>query len=133
MSKSDIAMYLNVLGVLRSELASLEHISIAFAVTCDEGSGGDNGAGYLLQSMKLRPGLAIFSGISDAVTVAHNGCIQLKIQLQGAACHQSLVPSSGDTIRQVSIIADGVYSYAETLKGVASTIPGLYKSHIEYH
>lgn len=124
-SKSDIAVYIHAAKAARHGLRKRPDISIAVAVTCDEGSGGDCGAGYLLGTMGLRPRMAICAGVSDVVTIAHNGCVQLKLQLTGTACHQSLVPSREDAMRHAALVCKSLYDYADELAQRSSAVPGL--------
>jgi acetylornithine deacetylase/succinyl-diaminopimelate desuccinylase-like protein len=124
-SKSDIAVFIHAAKAARQGLKDLPHVSIAVAITCDEGSGGCYGAAYLLGALGLRPRMAVFAGVSDVVTVAHNGCVQLKVKLTGTACHQSLLPSREDAMRHTTAICESLYAQADELMARPSAIPGL--------
>ena len=124
-SKSDIAVFIYAAKAARQFLQDLTDVSIAVAVTCDEGSGGDHGAAYLLDSLKLRPRMAILAGVSDVITIAHNGCVQLKVKLTGTACHQSLVPAREDAMRHATAICASLYAHADELAQRRSSIFGL--------
>lgn len=113
-SKSDIACFIHA--------ASAAHRAapvgtIAVAVTSDEGSGGDFGAAFLLDRLGLRPALAILPGFTDVITVAHNGCVQVKVKVVGTACHQSIVPPHEDAMRRASGICADIYAHADRLAG----------------
>ncbi|OJU51492.1 MAG: hypothetical protein BGO03_09250 [Mesorhizobium sp. 61-13] len=111
-SKSDIACFIHA--------AAAAHLAAPFgtvlvAVTSDEGSGGDHGAAYLLNEMGLRPALAIFPGFTDVITVGHNGCVQLKVRISGASCHQSIVRPEEDAMRRATQVCADIYAFADAL------------------
>jgi len=124
-SKSDIAVFIHALKAARDALGTMPHSSAAVAITCDEGSGGDKGAAYLIGSLKMRPDLVVAAGFTEAITIAHNGCIQLVLRLTGTSCHQSQVPPRRDTLRLAAQICAHLYNYADELSLVQSSIPGL--------
>ncbi|MGE0008346.1 MAG: M20 family metallopeptidase [Parvibaculaceae bacterium] len=124
-SKSDVAVFIHAVKAARQFLKDLPDVSVAVAITCDEGSGGDHGAAHLLEPLGLRPRMAVFAGVSDAVTIAHNGCVQLKIKLTGTACHQSLVPRREDAMRHATAICESLYAHADELAARPGSIPGL--------
>ncbi len=122
-SKSDVGTFVYAAEAAWRSLADTDGISLALAVTSDEGSGGDLGAGYLLNSLDIRPRLAVFPGFTDAVTVAHHGCIQMKVGITGTACHQSQLPPAEDAMRAATRFCCGLYDLADSLRSEDSRGP----------
>lgn len=118
-SKSDIATFVFAAEAAWRALESVSPASMAVAITSDEGSGGSNGAGYLLKELKIEPRLALFPGFTEVITTAHSGCIQIKVRITGTACHQSLLPPPEDAMKVASQLCSGIYALSEKLQGVA--------------
>jgi acetylornithine deacetylase/succinyl-diaminopimelate desuccinylase-like protein len=114
-SKSDVGCFLHAAEAAWKSLATKDRVTIVVAVTSDEGSGGDHGAAYLLGSLGIRPRLAVFPGFTDIVTVAHNGCIQIKVRIIGTACHQSLLEPAEDAMRAATGLCARIYAMADRL------------------
>lgn len=114
-SKSDVGCFLYASEAAWKYLADKQDVTIAVAVTSDEGYGGDYGARYLLESLEIKPRLAVFPGFTDIITVAHNGCIQIKVRFVGAACHQSLLKPHEDAMRAATRLCTKIYAMADRL------------------
>lgn len=114
-SKSDVGCFLYAAEAAWKSLVEKDEVTIVVATTCDEGSGGDYGAGYLLKALGIQPRLAVFPGFTDIVTVAHNGCIQIKVQVVGTACHQSILEPAEDAMRAVTDFCVKIYAMADRL------------------
>ena len=124
-SKSDVACFINAALAAYSATTAGSGRTIAVAITSDEGSGGDFGAAYILNELKLRPAVAIFPGVTDVATIAHNGCIQVKVRIAGMACHQSLVPPQEDAMRRAAALCGDIYALADRLTLHPSATPGI--------
>jgi len=116
-SKSDAACFIHAASAAWKALNGGKGRTVAVAVTSDEGSGGDHGAGWLLKTAGIRPRCAIFPGSTDVVTVAHNGCVQVRVRIVGTACHQSLLPLAEDAMRAATRLCAEVYALADRLGG----------------
>ena len=93
--------------------------SVVVAVTCDEGSGGEFGARYLLETLNYRPKLAILPGAADAISIAHKGCVQMTANIVGASCHQSVLTQATDAMRAATEICASVYVLDDKLRAKA--------------
>ena len=124
-SKSDVSVFIHAALSAFVPLSHRHQPSIAVAITCDEGSGGDLGAAFILNGLGIRPALAVFPGVTDVVTVAHSGCVQLKVRITGAACHQSLLPMQEDAMRRVAAICSAIYAHANALSEHGSASAGV--------
>jgi acetylornithine deacetylase/succinyl-diaminopimelate desuccinylase-like protein len=123
-SKSDVCCFIVAAQAAYSAAGTDGKRSIAVAITSDEGSGGDYGAAYLLNTLKIRPSVAIFPGVTDVLTVAHNGCVQAKVKISGTACHQSLVSPQEDAMRRAAELCSGIYALADRLEALPSATTG---------
>lgn len=124
-SKSDVAVFIHAASAAHVAMGGKEDISLVVAITSDEGSGGEYGAAYILEELGLRPRVAVFAGVSDVVTIAHNGCVQVKILLVGASCHQSLLQPREDAMRHATTICAALYAVSDEIAGRCSAIPGI--------
>lgn len=116
-SKSDAACFIHAAAAAWKAMNGVTGGTVAVAVTSDEGSGGDHGAGWLLNTAGIRPRCAIFPGSTDVVTVAHNGCVQIRVGIVGTACHQSLVPPTEDAMRAATRLCAEIYAMADRMGG----------------
>lgn len=123
-SKSDAAGFIHAAAAAHAQLPPGNH-SIAVAITSDEGSGGYFGAAYILDELRLRPAMAIFPGVTDVATIAHNGCVQAKIRISGTACHQSLLPPEEDAMRHATLLCGDLYRLADRLAARRSATAGV--------
>ncbi len=69
--------------------------NIELSFTCDEESGGIDGAGFLVKNKLVKPDYAIImDGSSDEINNAHKGVLALEITVIGKSYHASL-PQKG--------------------------------------
>lgn len=111
-SKSDVASFIYA---AHAAYGAANAGTIAVAITSDEGNGGEDGAAYLLNTLAIRPRVAVFPGFTDVVTTAHSGCVQIKVRIVGTACHQSLLPPAEDAMRVASQLCSAIYALADRL------------------
>lgn len=110
-SKSDVASYIH--GALAAFEATKGHVaspSIAVAITGDEGNGGELGAARIIDELGLRPGVVICPGATDLIATGHKGCIQMRVEVTGASCHQSVLPVECDAMRRVAELCTSIYA-----------------------
>lgn len=124
-SKSDAAGFIHAAAAAHAQLRDGAAHSIAVAITSDEGSGGYFGAAYILDELRLRPAMAILPGVTDVATIAHNGCVQVKVRIGGTACHQSLLPPGEDAMRHATLLQGALYALADRLASRRSATAGV--------
>jgi acetylornithine deacetylase/succinyl-diaminopimelate desuccinylase-like protein len=124
-SKSDVACFIHAARAAYHASEIGRESTIAVAITSDEGSGGDFGASYVLNHLEIRPAIAIFPGVTDVATIAHNGCVQVKVRIAGTACHQSLLSPAEDAMRRASALCSDIYALADRLALRGSATPGI--------
>lgn len=123
LSKADVAVYTYAAAAQPRGGEAIG--TVAIAITADEGSGGSNGPRHLLEAFGLRPRRAMCAGITPSVTIAHAGCIQVKITIRGRACHQALVDPAVETMRLVVGLGQTIVEAGDALRGHRSDIPGI--------
>lgn len=126
LSKADVAVYTYAAAAQPRDRESLG--TVAVVVTADEGSGGDNGPRHLLEEFGLRPRRAICPGLTHSVSIAHDGCVQMKITVRGRACHQALVDPVTEPMRLAIDLARAIVVAGDGLRQTRSDIPGITNS-----
>jgi acetylornithine deacetylase/succinyl-diaminopimelate desuccinylase family protein len=123
-SKSDIATYvyaLRALGALDVRL----HGSVELHITYDEEYGGLLGPQWLLAKGLSHPDLALGPGFSYAITTAHNGCLQLEVEVHGRSAHAALPDSGVDAIFGAVRVLDAIYAERARYATLHSAVPGI--------
>ena len=128
-SKSDFATYAFALLALRAAVAAGARIAGAVELhfTHDEEVGGALGPAWLLSRGLTRPDYAICAGFAHGVTIAHNGCLHLEVEVRGRSGHAAEPDKGVDALRAATGILAGLYElsgeYAKTRSrtaGIAS-------------
>ncbi len=123
-SKCDIASFTFAIRALESLNARLEG-SVELHVTYDEEYGGEVGPDWLLKKGLTRPDLMMAAGFSYQVVVAHNGCLQLEVTVQGDMAHAAIPDSGTDALQGATHVLNALYALnAEYLK-VSSDVEGI--------
>src|SRR2546430_1010540 len=68
--------------------------SVELHFTYDEEVGGAIGPPWLLERGITKPDYAISAGFAYAITIAHNGCLHLEVEVRGKSGHAAL-PEEG--------------------------------------
>ncbi len=123
-SKSDYATYLFAVRALEASGIPLKG-AIELHFTCDEEFGGLLGPGWLLEEELVKPDFAICAAFSYAVVMAHNGCLQFEITVNGKATHGAVPHTGHDALRAASKILDAIYAQADKLNTVSSSVEGI--------
>ncbi len=123
-SKSDYASYLFAVRALEASGARLKG-AIELHFTCDEEFGGLLGPGWLLDEGLVKPDLAICAAFSHAVVMAHNGCLQFEVTVNGKATHGAVPHTGHDALRAANKILDAIYTQADKLATVRSSVAGI--------
>ena len=126
-SKSDFATYawaLLALGHAAREGAPL-HGAVELHFTYDEEAGGNIGPRLLLENGISKPDYALCAGFSYGVTMAHNGCLHLEVEVLGKSGHAAEPEKGHDALEAASEILSDLYAYRKALFALESSIPGI--------
>ncbi|MFM8608996.1 MAG: ArgE/DapE family deacylase [Burkholderiaceae bacterium] len=93
--------------------------------TYDEEFGGEVGPGWLLKKGLTQPDLMIAAGFSYQVVVAHNGCLQMEVTVQGEMAHAAIPDSGTDALQGAVHILNALYALNEQYKQVKSKVEGI--------
>jgi acetylornithine deacetylase/succinyl-diaminopimelate desuccinylase-like protein len=130
-SKSDFATYTYALRAVQALAAAdpAGAAQLAGAVelhfTYDEEFGGELGPGWLLQQGLTQPDLLIAAGFSYQVVTAHNGCLQLEVQLQGLASHAAYPETGIDALQAATPLLAALYAHNAVLRQRRSAVAGI--------
>jgi acetylornithine deacetylase/succinyl-diaminopimelate desuccinylase-like protein len=122
LSKGDVAAYVYAAGAVAATRGTPRATAVV-AITADEGSGGHLGPAQLVG--RVRPDAAICAGMTHQVTVAHNGCLQIKLSLTGRPVHTALVEPTNDIMRNVLALTSRALAADDELRRRDGGIPGI--------
>ncbi|RZJ03822.1 MAG: M20/M25/M40 family metallo-hydrolase [Rubrivivax sp.] len=123
-SKCDIASFTFAIRALESLNARLEG-GVELHVTYDEEYGGEVGPDWLLKKGLTRPDLMIAAGFSYQVVVAHNGCLQLEVTVQGDMAHAAIPDSGTDALQGATHVLNALYALNADYLKVSSHVEGI--------
>ncbi|WBY00653.1 M20/M25/M40 family metallo-hydrolase [Ramlibacter tataouinensis] len=123
-SKSDFASFTFAVRALESLQAPLAG-SVELHFTYDEEFGGELGPGWLLRNGITRPDLLVAAGFSYEVVVAHNGCLQMEVTVQGDMSHAAIPDSGTDALQGAVHILQALYRLNAQYLQVRSNVPGI--------
>jgi acetylornithine deacetylase/succinyl-diaminopimelate desuccinylase family protein len=123
-SKGDIASFTFAIRALESLGAKLTG-AVELHVTYDEEFGGEVGPAWLLEQGLTKPDLMIAAGFSYQVVVAHNGCLQLEVTVQGDMAHAAIPDSGTDALQGAVHILNGLYALNADYLKVRSSVEGI--------
>ncbi len=123
-SKSDFASFTFALRALESLAAPLKG-GVELHFTYDEEFGGELGPGWLLAKGLTKPDLMIAAGFSYQVVVAHNGCLQLEVTVQGEMAHAAIPDSGTDALQGATHILNALYALNRDYLQVRSSVEGI--------
>lgn len=127
-SKSDFATYAWALMALKRvalEGGAPLSGSVELHLTYDEQTGGGIGPEWLLAQGITRPDYAICAGFSYGVSIAHNGSLQLEVQVLGSSGHIAEPDKGHDALEATAEILRDLYAYRKALFSLESGIPGI--------
>ncbi|MDP3424576.1 MAG: M20/M25/M40 family metallo-hydrolase [Burkholderiaceae bacterium] len=99
--------------------------SVELHFTYDEEFGGNVGPGWLLKHGHTKPDLMIAAGFSYQVVVAHNGCLQLEVTVQGDMAHAAIPDSGTDALQGATHIMTALYALNRDYLHVKSGVEGI--------
>jgi acetylornithine deacetylase/succinyl-diaminopimelate desuccinylase family protein len=123
-SKSDFASFTFALRALESLGAPLKG-GVELHFTYDEEFGGELGPGWLLARGLTKPDLMVAAGFSYQVVVAHNGCLQLEVTVQGEMAHAAIPDSGTDALQGATHILNALYALNRDYLQVRSQVEGI--------
>jgi acetylornithine deacetylase/succinyl-diaminopimelate desuccinylase-like protein len=123
-SKSDFSTFTFALRALESLKAPLKG-GVELHFTYDEEFGGELGPGWLLDKGLTKPDLMVAAGFSYQVVVAHNGCLQLEVTVQGEMAHAAIPDSGTDALQGATHILNALYALNRDYLQVTSSVEGI--------
>ncbi|WP_374667147.1 ArgE/DapE family deacylase [Ramlibacter sp.] len=123
-SKSDFASFTFAVRALESLGLPLKG-AVELHFTYDEEFGGELGPGWLLKNGLTKPDLMIAAGFSYQVVVAHNGCLQMEVTVQGDMAHAAIPDSGTDALQGAVHILNALYALNAAYKQVTSRVEGI--------
>jgi acetylornithine deacetylase/succinyl-diaminopimelate desuccinylase-like protein len=127
-SKCDFSTFTFAVRALES-LAESHNVplkgNVELHFTYDEEFGGEVGPGWLLKNGLTKPDLMIAAGFSYQVVVAHNGCLQLEVAVQGDMAHAAIPDSGTDALQGATHIMNALYALNRDYLQVTSGVEGI--------
>ncbi len=123
-SKSDFATYTFALRALESLGAPLRG-GVELHFTYDEEFGGELGPGWLLQNQLTRPDYLLAAGFGYEVITAHNGCLQLEVEVIGRAAHAAIPDTGVDALQATVRILGALYALNGGYRERRSAVAGI--------
>ncbi|MBX3609127.1 MAG: M20/M25/M40 family metallo-hydrolase [Hydrogenophaga sp.] len=123
-SKSDFSSFTFALRAIEALGLPLKG-GVELHFTYDEEFGGELGPGWLLDKGLTRPDLMIAAGFSYQVVVAHNGCLQLEVTVQGEMAHAAIPDSGTDALQGATHILNALYALNRDYQQVRSEVEGI--------
>lgn len=123
-SKSDFATYAFALLALKNISNELQG-SVELHFTYDEETGGEVGPAWLLGQKLSRPDYAVSAGFAHGITIAHNGCLHLEVEVIGRSGHASRPETGVDALEAATAIMAGLYAFRKSFTAKRSATPGI--------
>ncbi len=123
-SKGDMASFAFAVRALESLGAKLAG-SVELHFTYDEEYGGELGPDWLLNHGLTKPDLMMAAGFSYQVVVAHNGCLQLEVTVNGDMAHAAIPDSGTDAMQGAVQILNALYALNHDYLLVSSEVEGI--------
>ncbi|WP_374660847.1 M20/M25/M40 family metallo-hydrolase [Inhella sp.] len=123
-SKSDFATYAFALRALQSLALPLAG-TVELHFTYDEEFGGELGPGWLLRQGLTKPDWLIAAGFSYQVVTAHNGCLQMELELIGQSSHAAYPDSGVDALQAATDLLQALYGQNAKLRQRRSEVAGI--------
>ncbi len=123
-SKSDFATFSFAVRALEA-VAKPTRGAVELHFTYDEEFGGELGPGWLLAQGLTKPDLMVAAGFSHEVVVAHNGCLQLEVTVEGEMSHAAIPDSGCDALQGAVHLMNALYALNADYKKVASKVAGI--------
>ncbi len=99
--------------------------SVELLFTYDEEFGGEVGPAWLLKHHIIQPDLMIAAGFSYQVITAHNGCLQMEVNVHGKMAHAAIPASGIDALQAANKILTALYAQNALYKQITSSVEGI--------
>jgi acetylornithine deacetylase/succinyl-diaminopimelate desuccinylase family protein len=123
-SKSDFATYAFAMAALRDSDLKLAG-TLELHCTYDEETGGAIGPQLLLEQGLTKPDYAISAGFAYNVTIAHNGCLHLEVELIGRSAHAARPDTGLDALEAAAHLLTALYGLRDGYAKIQSSIAGI--------
>ena len=123
-SKCDFATYTFALRALEA-VAKPTQGCVELLFTYDEEFGGELGPALLLNNGTIKPDLMVAAGFSYQVITAHNGCLQLEVNVHGKMAHAAIPDSGVDALQAAVQLLTALFAQNVVLKNVRSEVVGI--------
>ena len=123
-SKCDFATYTFALRALEA-VAKPTQGCVELLFTYDEEFGGELGPALLLNNGTIKPDLMVAAGFSYQVITAHNGCLQLEVNVHGKMVHAAIPDSGVDALQAAVQLLTALFAQNVVLKDVRSEVEGI--------
>jgi acetylornithine deacetylase/succinyl-diaminopimelate desuccinylase family protein len=123
-SKCDFSTYAFATRALESLGLNLKG-GIDLLFTYDEEFGGEVGPAWLLKNGLTKPDLMIAAGFSYQVITAHNGCLQMEVNVHGKMAHAAIPDSGIDALQGAVKVLNALYAQNTLYKQVLSQVEGI--------
>ncbi|WP_281193360.1 M20 family metallopeptidase [Halorubrum sp. F4] len=125
-SKGRIAAYTLATRALEQSGLLPEDATVVLALTADEETGGEAGAGHLVESGALEADYAIVEGSTYAVEYASSGVLTLRVDVEGASAHAGLEPEEGaNAVVAAARLVESLDAHGDDLADRESEVPGV--------
>ncbi len=123
-SKSDFATYTFAVRALEALGAKLAG-NVELHFTYDEEFGGLLGPGWLLRQELTKPDLVIAASFSYQIVTAHNGCLQMEVNVHGKMAHAAIPDTGVDALQGATRILSALYEQNTLYRKTRSSVPGI--------
>ncbi|GAA0506141.1 acetylornithine deacetylase or succinyl-diaminopimelate desuccinylase [Halorubrum aquaticum] len=125
-SKGRIAAYTLAARALEETGLLPEDATLVLALTADEETGGEAGAGHVVESGALEADYAIVEGSTYAVEYASSGVLTLRVDVEGASAHAGLEPEEGaNAVVAAARLVERLDAHGDDLAARDSEVPGV--------
>ncbi len=123
-SKSDFSTYAYALLALRALQAPLAG-TVELHLTYDEEAGGAIGPKWLLDEGISKPDFVISAGFAYGIVTAHNGCLNLEVEVSGKSAHAARPETGHDALEAATGLLSALYAHRQGLAAVRSAVEGI--------
>jgi acetylornithine deacetylase/succinyl-diaminopimelate desuccinylase family protein len=125
-SKGRIAAYTLAARALEATDLLPEEATVVLALTADEETGGEAGAGHVVGSGALEADYAIVEGSTYAVEYASSGVLTFRVDVEGASAHAGLEPEEGaNAVVAAARLVTALDAHGDELADRESEVPGV--------
>jgi len=125
-SKGRIAAYTLAARALEATDLLPEGVTLVLALTADEETGGEAGAGQVVESGALCADYAIVEGSTYAVEYASSGLLTFRVDVEGASAHAGLEPEEGaNAVVAAARLVTALDAHGDELAERESEVPGV--------